>query len=89
MWGTAVAVLSQEGYPSAGVWRVRNVQPAAEQWRIGGGSGSTADTRIMDILWPEGMEPPQDEMLQNPNPVGVDLTTLTSDQFPQVPMIGS
>jgi alpha-amylase/alpha-mannosidase (GH57 family) len=87
-WGIAVAVLSQEGYPSAGVWRVRDVQPVAEQWRIGGGSGSTADTRIMDIIWPEGMEPPQEETLQNPNPVGVDITTLAPDQFPQVPMMG-
>jgi alpha-amylase/alpha-mannosidase (GH57 family) len=87
-WNIALAVLSQEGYPSSGVWRVRDVQAVAEQWRIGGGSGSPADTRIMDILWPEGMEPPQEESLQNPNPIDVDIKTLTPDQFPQVPMIG-
>jgi alpha-amylase/alpha-mannosidase (GH57 family) len=86
-WSISVVVLSQEGYPSAGVWRVRNVQPEAEQWRIGGGSGSPADTRIMDILWPEGNEPTQQEYLQNPNPVDVDMESLIPDQFPQVPMI--
>ena len=39
-WAFAVVVLGQEGFPSAGVWRVRDVQPAAEQWRFGGGTGS-------------------------------------------------
>jgi len=87
-WKIAVAILSQDGFPSAGVWRVRNVQPAAEQWRIGGGTGSPADTRIMDILWPEGNEPLQDEYLSNFNPAGIDINTLEPDQFPQIPMVG-
>jgi alpha-amylase/alpha-mannosidase (GH57 family) len=86
-WGIAVAVLSQEGYPSSGVWRVRNVQTETEQWRIGGGTGSPADTRIMDILWPEGNEPMQEDYLKNLNPIDVDIDSLDTDQFPQVPMI--
>ena len=88
-WKIAVAILSQDGFPSAGVWRVRNVQPVAEQWRIGGGTGSLADTRIMDILWPEGNEPLQGEFLSNFNPTGIDINTLEPDQFPQIPMIGT
>jgi alpha-amylase/alpha-mannosidase (GH57 family) len=86
-WGIAVVVLSQEGYPSSGVWRVRDVQLAAEQWRIGGGTGSPADTRIMDLLWPEGGKTTQEGYLTNPNPTAVDIDSLNPDQFPQVPMI--
>ena len=86
-WRIAVVILSQEGFPAAGVWRVRNVQPVAEQWRIGGGSGSPADTRIMDILWPLGDGPTQEELLGHLNPVEVDLAALGPDQFPQVLMI--
>jgi alpha-amylase/alpha-mannosidase (GH57 family) len=88
-WQIAVAVLSQEGFPSAGAWRVRDVQPSAEQWRIGGGSGSPADTRILDVLWPAVEGPTQERLLLNPNPPGVDLDELGPDQLPQVPMLGS
>jgi len=86
-WSYAVVVLSQEGYPSAGVWRVRDVQPDAEQWRIGGGTGSKVDTRIMDILWPEGNTPVQAQLLQNRAPQGAALADLKPDQYPQVPVI--
>ncbi|MDO8361735.1 MAG: glucodextranase DOMON-like domain-containing protein [Actinomycetota bacterium] len=48
-WRLGVAVLSQEGYPSAGVDRVRDVQATASQWKLGGG----AATRIIDLLAPE------------------------------------
>jgi hypothetical protein len=50
-WGYAVAVMSQEGFPSAGVRRVRDVTPTAEQWRVGGGNSAAGDTRIIDALW--------------------------------------
>jgi hypothetical protein len=63
------------------------VQLAAEQWRIGGGTGSPADTRIMDLLWPEGSKTTQEGYLTNPNPTAVDFDSLDPDQFPQVPMI--
>lgn len=86
-WSFAAVVLSQEGYPSAGVWRVRDVQPNAEQWRIGGAVGTAADTRIMDVLWPEGLSPTQEELLQNRAPEGAGLQDLEPDHYPQVPMI--
>jgi alpha-amylase/alpha-mannosidase (GH57 family) len=88
-WNLAVAVMSQEGYPSSGVWRIRDVQAVGEQWRIGGGTGSRADTRIMDILWPEGSSPSQSELLENDNPVDVDLDELGPDDYPQVGMVAS
>jgi hypothetical protein len=86
-WSFAAVVLSQDGYPSAGVWRVRDVQPNAEQWRIGGAIGTAADTRIMDVLWPEGLSPTQEELLQNRAPEGAGLQDLEPDHYPQVPMI--
>ncbi len=53
-WRYAAMVMSQEGFPSAGVLRVRDVAPSAEQWRIGGApAGSTNHTRVIDYVWPE------------------------------------
>ncbi len=48
-WAVGVAVLSQDGYPSPGVDRVRYVATTAQQWKLGGG----AATRIVDALDPE------------------------------------
>lgn len=50
--GFAVAVLGQEGFPSAGVRRVRDVTPAASQWTFGGGDDN--GTRVIDALDPTG-----------------------------------
>lgn len=52
-WGIAAAVLSQDGFPSAGVRRVRDVAKTASQWKFGGAAGPTV-TRIIDIALPEG-----------------------------------
>ncbi len=85
-WAYAVAVLSQEGYPAAGVWRVREVLPTAEQWRFGGGTTDTNHTRIIDLIWPEGSTPTQADMLGTYPPSSADVDTLTPDDFPQVQM---
>ena len=37
--GYSMVVLSQEGFPSSGVRRVRDVMPTAEQWRVGAAPG--------------------------------------------------
>ena len=82
-WGYAVAVMSQEGFPSAGVRRIRDVEPAAQQWRIGGGDGSINGTRILDILWP--LEGDQETMLTPPTPISSgSVGDLTPDDFPQL-----
>jgi len=52
-WKYAAMVLSQEGYPSTGVQRVRDVNVVAEQWRFGGGPADTNHTRVIDLAWPE------------------------------------
>ncbi len=52
-WGYAAAVMSQEGFPSSGVRRVRDVEPAAQQWRVGGAPADVNHTRIIDVAWPE------------------------------------
>jgi hypothetical protein len=62
-WAYTAVVLGQEGYPSAGVWRVRDVNPSAEQWRFGGGPNDTTHTRIIDVMWPAGVSPTQEETL--------------------------
>ncbi len=49
-WKYTVALMSQEGFPSSGVRRIRHIGPNAEQWPIGGGDGSIDATRIMDLL---------------------------------------
>ncbi len=55
--GIAVAVLGQEGFPSAGVRRVRDVAIAASQWEFGGAPRQGANgsaTRVIDALDPAG-----------------------------------
>ncbi len=53
-WRYAAMVMSQEGFPSGGVLRIRDVAPRAEQWRIGGApGGATNHTRVIDYVWPE------------------------------------
>lgn len=46
----AACVLSQDGFPSAGVRRVRDVQAEAAQWRFGGAQGENP-TRVIDLVW--------------------------------------
>jgi carbohydrate-binding DOMON domain-containing protein len=53
VWKFAAMVLGQEGYPSAGVMRVRDVNQVAEQWRFGGGPADSNHTRVIDLVWPE------------------------------------
>jgi alpha-amylase/alpha-mannosidase (GH57 family) len=85
-WGYAVAVLSQEGFPSPGVRRVRDVLPRAEQWRLGGGPASTTNhTRILDVLWPEpGV---QEDMLSDFRPSSDPVDTLSPDDLPVMPLV--
>ncbi len=87
-WSYAVALMSQEGFPSSGVRRIRDVETNAEQWRMGGGDGSINATRIMDLLAPDpGM---QETMLSDFTPVSSgSVDDLTDDEFAQVTPIGN
>ena len=86
-WGYAAAVLGQEGYPTEGVWRVRDVSTYPAQYLFGGGPADSNHTRIIDLIVPEGQSPTQEEWLSNyPSTVG-SLDDMTPDDFPQVPVM--
>jgi hypothetical protein len=80
-------VLSQDGYPSTGVWRVRDVNASSEQWRFSGGPNDTIHTRIIDLAWPEGASPTQEEMLSSYTSSNAASGQLTADDFPQIQML--
>ena len=60
-WGYAAVVLSQEGFPSQGVRRVRDMEATAEQFRLGGAPDDANHTRIIDVAW--AAEGEQEELL--------------------------
>jgi len=80
-WGFAVVILGQEGYPSAGVWRVRDVELQSAQWRFGGALEDTNHTRIIDMIWPEGSEISQEEMLSNYISSNASADQLNADNY--------
>lgn len=84
-WGYVAAVLSQEGFPSTGVWRVRDVNPSAAQWRFGGGPNDTNHTRIIDLAW-DGT-PSQEELLARYPASTADIASLGPDDFAQIPLL--
>jgi alpha-amylase/alpha-mannosidase (GH57 family) len=87
-WAYAVALLGQEGYPSTGVWRVRDVEAAAKQWRFGGAPEDTNHTRIIDLAWPEGITPSQAGMLGSyTSSQESNMDLLGPDDFGQVLMV--
>ena len=82
-WGYAVVLMSQEGFPSAGVRRVRDILPVAEQWRGGGAPDDANHTRIFDVLHPDAGV--QEELLGDYESA-VSLNGLSPDDYPQVPL---
>ena len=86
-WRYAAVVLSQEGFPSGGVMRVRDVLPTAEQWRIGGGpAGVTNHTRVLDMVWDTPGE--QENWLADFSPISSPQGDLNPDDFASIPMFG-
>ena len=83
-------VLSQDGFPAPGVRRVRDVLQKAEQWRIGGGPSDTNHTRIMDIAWPEGRSPGQEDFLGSyPPSQEKNIDLLKPEDFALIPMLSA
>lgn len=83
-WSYAAVILGQEGYPAAGVWRVRDVSPKAQQWRFGGSAEDASHTRIIDVIWPtEG----EQETALSTYTSADDLKGLGADDFAQLGMI--
>jgi len=87
-WGYLGIVLGQEGFPATGVWRVRDVEPQAAQWRFGGGPADTNHTRVIDLAWSGDRSPTQEEMLSAyPPSQETDMDALGADDFAQVEML--
>lgn len=85
-WAYAAIVLGQEGFPSGGVLRVRDVNPNAEQYRFGGAPlDSTNHTRVMDFLWATPGD--QEATLSAFTPVNRPQGELTADDFARIPML--
>jgi alpha-amylase/alpha-mannosidase (GH57 family) len=86
-WAYAAMVLGQEGYPTEGVWRVRNVAPSKAQWVFGGGTGEANATRIIDLILPVSEEWDQASLLADFEGAFGSLDSLTPDDFAQIPML--
>ena len=82
-FGYVAIVLSQEGFPSPGVRRMRDVEAAASQWRIGGGPEDSNHTRIMDLVFPGNQGVILGGYPSSPQPVG----ELGPDDFAQIPLL--
>lgn len=83
-WGYAALVASQDGYPSTGVWRIRDIQANAAQWKFGGATEDVNHTRIIDLVWPGDGSPTQEEMLGTYTSSSESIDSLTADDFPQI-----
>jgi len=83
-WAYVVVVLGQEGYPSTGVWRVRNVSAEAAQWSFGGAPEAKNHTRIIDMFWPAEGSPTQEDQLSDFALNSADPGTLGPDDFAQI-----
>jgi hypothetical protein len=88
-WHIAVVLMGQEGFPAAGVWRVRDVNSQNAQWRFGGAPDDTNHTRIIDVFLPDGSTPSQEDLLSGYESSNDDVDNLTPDNFPQVGVIGA
>ena len=86
-WGYAVTVEGQEGYPSSGVWRIRDVETQATQWKFGGAPADSNHTRILDMLWPADRDGSQEEMLSKYTASTADVGTLGPDDFAQIELV--
>ncbi len=88
-WRYLGVVMGQEGFPPAGVWRVREVEAQSAQWRFGGAPDDTNHTRIIDVAWPAGRVPTQEESLGTYPPSQAEkMDELAPEDFAIVGMVG-
>jgi len=86
-WAYAAVILSQEGYPTEGVWRVRDVNKYPEAYRFGGGAEDANHTRIIDLVLPEDSGFDQAQLLSDYTSMLGSLDDMEPDDFAQVPMV--
>jgi carbohydrate-binding DOMON domain-containing protein len=85
--GYAAAVLSQDGFPAAGVWRVRDVEASNSQWKLGGAPADVNHTRIIDFVQAADARPTQEEALSKYPVATSDIGQLTPDDFAIIPLL--
>ena len=85
--GYAAVVLSQDGYPAAGVWRVRDIETSNSQWKLGGAPADVNHTRIIDFVQAAGAKPTQEEALSHYPAAAGDIGQLTPDDFAIIPLL--
>ncbi|MFQ6058028.1 MAG: glucodextranase DOMON-like domain-containing protein [Anaerolineae bacterium] len=67
---------------------MREVEATARQWRMGGAPPDTNHTRIVDLAWPAGATPTQEEILgAYPPSQEKDMDALGPGDFAQVPLL--
>ena len=86
-WSYAAVVLGQEGYPSPGVWRVRDVSQKAEAYKFGGAAADNNHTRIIEIVWPLDAELSQADILSNYPSTAKPVDGLSLDDFAVIPLM--
>lgn len=82
-WGYAAAVMGQEGYPTTGVWRVRDVNQTKEQWRFGGAPNDVNHTRIIDLAFDKD----QAKILGSYPGSSGPIQDLDADDYCQIPLL--
>ncbi|HJU52005.1 MAG TPA: glucodextranase DOMON-like domain-containing protein [Acidimicrobiia bacterium] len=83
-WAYGAVVLSQEGFPSSGVRRVRDVEASAQQFRLGGAPADANHTRIIDVASATAGE---QEQLLSDYPGASTLDGLSANDFGLIPLI--
>ena len=86
-WGYTAIIMGQEGYPSSGVWRIRDVEENAAQWRFGGAGNTTNHTRVIDMIWPDGETVSQVDMLSTFIPSTATADQLETDDYALIELI--
>lgn len=86
-WGYAAMVLSQDGFPSTGVLRVRDVAAENSQWKWGGAPEATNATRIIDLVWPADGAQTQEEMLSGFATSSLPIGDLVADDLAQIELL--
>ena len=86
-WAFAAMVLGQEGYPSEGVWRVRDIAEEPAQYAFGGSPGDVNHTRIIDLILPEDAENSQAQLLLSYPSSQEAIDILGPEDFAQIPML--
>jgi hypothetical protein len=76
--------MSQEGFPSTGVRRVRDVETSAQQFRLGGAPNDANHTRIIDVA--SATEGEQEQLLSSYES-SPTIEGLSSADFGRVPVL--